>query len=107
MLTSSLFDTAASDTATFSPPVLAPLGLPLPASRSAHEQRRDAQVAMVEREPVSRDEILDKVWGTKTHQPNNRTVDNFVVKLRKKIEEDAAKPRHIVTIYGTGYKLVV
>jgi DNA-binding response OmpR family regulator len=30
-----------------------------------------------------------------------------VVKLRKKIEEDAAKPRHIVTIYGTGYKLVV
>ena len=30
-----------------------------------------------------------------------------MVKLRKKIEEDAAKPRHIVTIYGTGYKLVV
>jgi hypothetical protein len=56
MLTSSLFDTAASDTATFSPPVLAPLGLPLPASRSAHEQCRDAQAAMVEREPVSRDE---------------------------------------------------
>ena len=34
-------------------------------------------------------------------------VDNFVVKLRKKIEENAGKPRHIVTIYGTGYKLVV
>ena len=39
--------------------------------------------------------------------PTNRTVDNFVVKLRKKIEEDAAKPRHILTVYGTGYKLVV
>jgi hypothetical protein len=35
------------------------------------------------------------------------SVDNFVIKLRKKIEEDAAKPRHIITIYGTGYKLVV
>jgi DNA-binding response OmpR family regulator len=56
-------------------------------------------------EPVSRDEILDKVWGTKAHQPNNRTVDNFVVKLRKKIEQ-ADAPRHIVTVYGYGYKLV-
>jgi DNA-binding response OmpR family regulator len=57
-------------------------------------------------EPVSRDEILDKVWGTKTHQPNNRTVDNFVVKLRKKIEPNHEKPRHILTVYGYGYKLV-
>jgi DNA-binding response OmpR family regulator len=36
----------------------------------------------------------------------SRAVDNFVVKLRKKIEEDASAPRHIVTIYGIGYKLV-
>ena len=57
-------------------------------------------------EPVSRDEILDKVWGTKAHQPNNRTVDNFVVKLRKKIEPNHEKPRHILTVYGYGYKLV-
>jgi DNA-binding response OmpR family regulator len=57
-------------------------------------------------EPVSRDEILDKVWGTKAHQPNNRTVDNFVVKLRKKIEPNHDKPRHILTVYGYGYKLV-
>jgi DNA-binding response OmpR family regulator len=57
-------------------------------------------------EPVSRDEILDKVWGTKTHHPNNRTVDNFVVKLRKKIEPNHDKPRHILTVYGYGYKLV-
>ncbi len=57
-------------------------------------------------EPVSRDEILDKVWGTKTHQPNNRTVDNFVVKLRKKIEPNPESPRHILTVYGYGYKLV-
>jgi DNA-binding response OmpR family regulator len=57
-------------------------------------------------EPVSRDEILEKVWGAKAHQPNNRTVDNFVVKLRKKIEPNHDKPRHILTVYGYGYKLV-
>jgi DNA-binding response OmpR family regulator len=57
-------------------------------------------------EPVSRDEILDRVWGTRSHQPNNRTVDNFVVKLRKKVEPNHDKPRHILTVYGYGYKLV-
>ncbi len=55
-------------------------------------------------EPVSRDEILDRVWGVKAN-PTNRTVDNFVAKLRKKIEVDTEKPRHIVTVYGFGYKL--
>lgn len=55
-------------------------------------------------EPVSRDEILDRVWGVKAN-PTNRTVDNFVAKLRKKIEIDTEKPRHIVTVYGFGYKL--
>jgi DNA-binding response OmpR family regulator len=56
-------------------------------------------------QPVPRDEILDKIWGLSGHA-SSRSVDNFVVKLRKKIEENAAKPQHIVTIYGTGYKLV-
>jgi DNA-binding response OmpR family regulator len=56
-------------------------------------------------EPVTRDEILDKIWGVSGHS-QSRSVDNFVVKLRKKLEDDASKPRHIVTIYGTGYKLV-
>ena len=54
---------------------------------------------------VSRDEILDKIWGVDA-SPNNRTVDNFVVKLRKKIEPHPDKPRHILTVYGLGYKLV-
>jgi DNA-binding response OmpR family regulator len=57
-------------------------------------------------QPVSREEILDKIWGVSAHS-TTRSVDNFVVKLRKKIEDDASKPRHIVTIYGTGYKLVI
>jgi DNA-binding response OmpR family regulator len=56
-------------------------------------------------EPVSRDEILDKIWGIEAY-PSNRTVDNFIVKLRKKLEDDKKEPRHILTVYGTGYKLV-
>ena len=55
-------------------------------------------------QPVTREEILEKIWGISGS--STRSVDNFVVKLRKKIEENAAKPQHIVTIYGMGYKLV-
>jgi DNA-binding response OmpR family regulator len=57
-------------------------------------------------QPVTRDELLDKVWGMAA-SPNNRTVDNFVVKLRKKLEPKPDEPRHILTVYGVGYKLVV
>lgn len=56
-------------------------------------------------EPVSRDEILDKIWGIEA-SPTNRTVDNFIVKLRRKVEDDHKQPRHILTVYGLGYKLV-
>jgi DNA-binding response OmpR family regulator len=55
-------------------------------------------------QPVSRDEILQKVWGLEAG-PSNRTVDNFIVKLRRKIETQAEKPEHILTVYGFGYKL--
>ena len=55
-------------------------------------------------QPVSRDEILTKVWGL-DGSPTNRTVDNFIVKLRKKIERSPEKPQHILTVYGFGYKL--
>jgi len=55
-------------------------------------------------QPVSRDEIMGKIWGAEAF-PTNRTVDNFIVKLRKKIEDDYQNPRHILTIYGVGYKL--
>ncbi|AKF06014.1 response regulator transcription factor [Sandaracinus amylolyticus] len=55
---------------------------------------------------VSREELLDKVWGVEG-TPTNRTIDNFIVKLRKKIEPNPEKPAHILTVYGLGYKLVV
>jgi DNA-binding response OmpR family regulator len=56
-------------------------------------------------EPVSREEILEKIWGV-APLPTNRTVDNFIVKLRRKLEEDQKNPQHILTVYGMGYKLV-
>ena len=57
-------------------------------------------------QPVSRDEILQKIWGLDA-APSNRTVDNFIVKLRKKLEVSPDKPERILTVYGYGYKLVV
>ena len=57
-------------------------------------------------QPVARDEILTKIWGLEGGS-TNRTVDNFIVKLRKKIERSPDKPQHILTVYGFGYKLAV
>lgn len=56
-------------------------------------------------QPVSREEILNKIWGLDA-SPTNRTIDNFIVKLRKKLEKRPDKPEHILTVYGFGYKLV-
>jgi DNA-binding response OmpR family regulator len=55
---------------------------------------------------VSRDQLLTNVWGY-DESVSTRTVDNFILKLRQKIEEDPADPRFIVTIHGTGYKLII
>lgn len=52
---------------------------------------------------VSRDELLEHVWGY-TVSYSTRTVDNQILKLRKKIEDVPAEPRHILTIHGTGYR---
>ena len=54
--------------------------------------------------PFSRETILDRVWGW-DFDGTTRTVDNFIMSLRKKIEDDPAKPRHIVTVRQVGYKL--
>lgn len=56
-------------------------------------------------EVVSREELLGEVWG---HQREiaTRTVDNFIVRLRKKIELDPAEPQYLLTVHGSGYKLV-
>jgi len=54
---------------------------------------------------VSRDELLTNVWGY-DQSISSRTVDNFILKLRQKIEDDPANPRFLLTIHGVGYKLV-
>ena len=57
--------------------------------------------------PVSRDELLTKVWGyAKNLDIETRTVDIHIAKLRRKIEPDPAQPRYLVTVRGAGYRLV-
>lgn len=54
---------------------------------------------------VSRDDLLEKIWGYE-ESPTTRTVDNFILKLRQKIESDPNHPQIIITVHGTGYKLI-
>lgn len=54
---------------------------------------------------VSRDDLLTNVWGY-DENPTTRTVDNFILKLRQKIEKDYNHPQVILTVHGIGYKLV-
>ena len=52
---------------------------------------------------VAREEILERVWGHEVY-PSTRTIDNFIVRLRKRFERDPEKPQHIHTIRGVGYR---
>jgi two-component system alkaline phosphatase synthesis response regulator PhoP len=58
-----------------------------------------------EGETVSREEILEKVWGYHVF-PSNRTVDNFMVRLRKYFENDPSEPKYLQSVRGTGYRFV-
>jgi DNA-binding winged helix-turn-helix (wHTH) protein len=55
---------------------------------------------------VSRDEMLNEVWGYE-HYPSTRTVDNHILRLRQKLELDPAHPVHFHTVHGMGYKFVL
>jgi DNA-binding response OmpR family regulator len=54
---------------------------------------------------LSREELLNEVWGYNSY-PTTRTVDNQILKLRQKLEPDAADPHHLQTVYGAGYRFV-
>lgn len=54
---------------------------------------------------VSRDNLLNEIWGY-DEAPTTRTVDNFILKLRQKTENDPNHPKIIITIHGIGYKLI-
>ena len=56
-------------------------------------------------EVVTRDELLNEVWGYESY-PVSRTVDNHIAGLRAKLERDPARPVHIRTVHGVGYKFV-
>jgi two-component system alkaline phosphatase synthesis response regulator PhoP len=60
---------------------------------------------LVEREGqvVSRDQLLDAVWGYHIY-PTNRTIDNFILRLRKIFEDDQRSPKYFETIRGVGYR---
>ena len=75
----------------------------------AHELslREVAMLELLWRErgrPVSRERFLTEVWGHERF-PTTRTVDQHMVKLRQKVESDAARPRHLLTAFGVGYRL--
>jgi DNA-binding response OmpR family regulator len=55
--------------------------------------------------PVSRKAMLEEVWGLH-EDTDTRAIDNFIVRLRKYIEEDPARPRHLLTVRGVGYRFV-
>jgi len=54
---------------------------------------------------LTREILLNEVWGYNSY-PTTRTVDNQILKLRQKLESDPANPKHLLTIYGAGYKFV-
>ncbi|MDW3195316.1 MAG: response regulator transcription factor [Cytophagales bacterium] len=56
-------------------------------------------------EIVSRYQLLEDVWGYEA-TPTTRTVDNFILKLRQKIEENPNDPKFILTVHGAGYKMI-
>jgi DNA-binding response OmpR family regulator len=55
--------------------------------------------------PVSRKSLLEEVWGLR-EDTDTRAIDNFMVRLRRYIERDPAKPRHLVTVRGVGYRFL-
>ena len=58
-----------------------------------------------EGKPVSRKKMLEEVWGLH-EDTDTRAIDNFIVRLRRYIEDDPASPRHLLTVRGVGYRFV-
>ena len=62
---------------------------------------------LIQREgkPVPRKSMLEEVWGLH-EDTDTRAIDNFIVRLRRYIEKDPTKPRHLLTVRGVGYRFV-
>lgn len=80
--------------------------------RGGKQQRLTLMEAMLlrylvehEGRPVERQTLLEEVWGVR-RDTDTRTIDNFIVRLRRAIETDPARPRHLQTVRGVGYRFV-
>jgi DNA-binding response OmpR family regulator len=58
-----------------------------------------------EGQAVSRKAMLEDVWGVH-EDTDTRAIDNFIVRLRRYIEEEPARPQHLLTVRGVGYRFV-
>jgi DNA-binding response OmpR family regulator len=58
-----------------------------------------------EGKPVSRKAMIEDVWGLQ-EDTDTRPIDNFIVRLRRYVEDDPTKPRHVLTVRGVGYRFV-
>ena len=76
-----------------------------PIDLSAREYRLLRYLIAKQGNVVSRDELLDEVWGYNSY-PTTRTVDNHIARLRQKVESNIDEPQHILTVHGVGYKFV-
>ena len=76
-----------------------------PIDLSAREYRLLRYLVAKQGNVVSRDELLDEVWGYNSY-PTTRTVDNHIARLRQKVESNVDEPQHILTVHGVGYKFV-
>ena len=75
-----------------------------PVKMSAREIEVLSYLYRYKGESVDRFDIMNDVWETNS-DVTTRTIDNFIVRLRQKIELDPSHPKHILTIHGKGYKL--
>jgi DNA-binding response OmpR family regulator len=76
-----------------------------PVSLTAHEFKLVRFFLDNPERVLSRDELLNEVWGYNAY-PSTRTVDNLILKLRQKLEENPANPVHFCTVHGAGYRFV-
>jgi DNA-binding winged helix-turn-helix (wHTH) protein len=76
-----------------------------PVMLTAMEFKTLKYMAQNERRVISRDEFLNEVWGYENY-PSTRTVDNHILRLRRKLERDPSRPIHFRTVHSAGYKFL-
>jgi DNA-binding response OmpR family regulator len=76
-----------------------------PVSLTSKEFKLLAYLIKNPRRVISREELLNEVWGYENY-PSTRTVDNHILRLRKKLESEPARPKHFHTVHCSGYRFL-